>query len=71
MLAECLCLKSVLTNKDREEMVHIFLSVCVIWLKLLFSFSLLICDALQQNREQVAQVYFEIWAIELWHRVKK
>ena len=23
------------------------------------------CDALQQNREQVAQAYFEIWAIKL------
>ena len=25
----------------------------------------LICDALQQNREQMAQAYFEIWAIEV------
>ena len=25
----------------------------------------LICAALQQNREQVAQVYFEIWTIEV------
>ena len=24
-----------------------------------------ICDALQQNREQVAQAYFEIWTIEV------
>ena len=24
-----------------------------------------ICDALQQNREQVAQAYFEIWTTEV------
>ena len=24
-----------------------------------------ICDALQQNKEQVAQAYFEIWAFEV------
>ena len=29
-----------------------------------------ICDALQQNREQVAQAYFEIWAIEFGMVVK-
>ena len=30
-----------------------------------------ICDALQQNREQVAQAYFEIWAIEvaIWVKI--
>ena len=29
-----------------------------------------ICDALQQNREQVAQAYFEMWAIEVGIGVK-
>ena len=29
-----------------------------------------ICDALQQNREQVAQAYFEIWAIKVGIGVK-
>ena len=29
-----------------------------------------ICDALQQNREQVAQAYFEIWTIEVGIEVK-
>ena len=29
-----------------------------------------ICDAFQQNREQVAQAYFEIWAIEVGMGVK-
>ena len=26
---------------------------------------LILCDALQQNRVQVAQAYFEIWTIEV------
>ena len=30
----------------------------------------MVCDALQQNREQVTQVYFEIWAIEVGIEVK-
>ena len=29
-----------------------------------------ICDALQQNREQVAHAYFEIWTIEVGIGVK-
>ena len=29
-----------------------------------------ICGVLQQNRQQVAQVYFEIWTIELGIGVK-
>ena len=28
------------------------------------------CDALQQNREQVVQAYFEIWTIEVGIGVK-
>ena len=33
-------------------------------------FSLNKCDALQQNRKQVTQAYFEIWAIEVSIGVK-
>ena len=30
------------------------------------------CDAIQQNIEQLAQVYFQVWAIEWsWHRGEK
>ena len=29
-----------------------------------------ICDALQQNRKQVAQAYFEVWTIEVPWGVK-
>ena len=30
----------------------------------------IMCDALQQNREQVMQAYFEIWTIEIGIEVK-
>ena len=37
----------------------------IIFLPLLVGHWDQICDGLQQNREQVAQAYFQIWAIEV------
>ena len=61
-----ICRKSWLESEDSDCWVHGVGLLCFLSTNLMRNR----CDELQQNREQVAQVYFEIWTIEVCMWVK-